>query len=518
MAMDISQQLELARLKSVLSSARLGIWDWNPITNNVIFNNEWKRMVGYELNELPNELSSWERLIHPDDKEHTYDTLNQHMEGHNDYYESRHRLKHKDGHYIWILDTGKIVDRNKDGQPCRVTGIHQDITETIHLQEELRKEKELAERAAQIKSQFLANMSHEIRTPMNGIRGACQLLLQNECSEENRELIEIIDKSSEHLVCVINDILDLSKIESGKMTLNYENTNVNDIINTIKTLAELLTKTKSLKLNINIRSKSNIWMRTDPTRLQQILWNLINNAIKFTSVGYIKLLVMIIDEETKIVFIVEDTGIGMSEEQCKKIFNEFVQADESTTRKFGGTGLGLSISKHLSEQMNGTLTCQSELGEGSIFKVSLPFTKILPNASELLTPDTKKRTLQRQYNHTIILAEDNYINVQIAVKMLDKIGIHTIVVSDGQQLIDKIVKEKTEHDYIITDWHMPNKSGLDATMELRTKYKYKKKIICMTASVTSDEVNQCLLVGCDDVVTKPFRMSDLIGCIDKFCK
>lgn len=496
-------KVELERLESVLDSAKLGIWDWNPQTNAVVFNKRWKEMVGYQIDELKDELASWEMLIHPDDKEHTYKTLQDHMAGKNSYYESIHRLKHKDGHWIWILDTGRIVERDSQNRPIRATGIHQDITKEMNLKDSLKKEKIAAIKANQVKSMFLANMSHEIRTPMNGIKGAVQLLQGTQLDNKQVELVDMISTSTDYLLTIINDILDMSKIEAGKLMFDNEKFYMQPVLNHIYNMFQDCATRKGIQLDV---SQSRFSVIGDKTRVTQIIINIVGNAIKFTHIGRVSL--KITKEDPGLCIKVSDTGIGMTAEDKEKLFKPFTQADLSITKKYGGTGLGTTITKHLVDMMNGTIDVVSEFGKGTTFTIKLP----LEVATVNITDVVETAIPHRDYQNTVILAEDNIINVKIAHKILNKLGVKVIIANNGQELIDSV---GLEHELILTDCCMPILDGETATIKLR-EAGYSKPIIAMTANVFAEDRIRYREIGMDDIVCKPFTIADIVRVLDKY--
>jgi len=373
-------------------------------------------------------------------------------------------------------------------------------------QKELIKAKELAEQGKRIKENFLANMSHEIRTPINGIIGIAKLLKNTGLNEEQLEMVNLLQISSDSLLGVINDVLDLSKIESGKFKINRTQTNVVSICNAVVNLLRIPSLEKKLELLTDLDPELPKFILADSLRLNQILMNLIGNAIKFTNHGTVMLKVQILDRKgnnLQIRFSVSDTGIGIAKEHIEKIFETFEQADEQTTIKFGGTGLGLSIVKNLAKLKGGTLEVQSEEFKGSTFSFTNWY-EVLKDTEETLA--IIENPLQPFNGVKILVAEDNPINKFLLVKILKSWNIDLDVVENGKDAIDML----KEHDYnlILMDTFMPIMNGLDAIRLIREGYAAGKEnipIITFSAAVLDTDKETAIAAGANDVISKPFE-------------
>jgi PAS domain S-box-containing protein len=366
-----------------------GLWDWDLESNRVFFSTGWKQMLGYEEKDIGDTLDEWDKRVHPEDKERTYADIKRHLSGEVPNYKNEHRALCRDGTWKWILDRGMVVERYSDGRPKRMVGTHTDLTERRRVEEqlkeaaeEMRKARDLAEGAARTKADFLATMSHELRTPMNGVIGMTSLLLDTPLDRQQKEYTETARACGDQLLTLINDILDFSKIEAGSLTLEkipYSPRHLGE--ESIALLAEQAEK-KGLQTICLIGADVPSRLLGDPTRLRQIILNLLSNAVKFTERGEVVLSISRYNQET-IDISVRDTGVGISSQASQKLFQPFVQADSSTTRKYGGTGLGLVICQRLIQLMGGEITLESKLGEGSTFSCRLPLSIAEKNEGNL---------------------------------------------------------------------------------------------------------------------------------------
>ncbi|HMV14323.1 MAG TPA: ATP-binding protein [Chitinophagales bacterium] len=385
----------------------------------------------------------------------------------------------------------------------------------------LRFEKDVAEKMANIKHDFLANMSHEIRTPINSILGICYLLQQQDLNPVQFDYIKRLKRSGENLLGIINDVLDISKIESGKMELNNEAFKLIDLSNDIFTSLEPKANAKEIKLKIRNNFPEDLFVNADKIRLYQVLLNIVSNAIKFTDNGSVTLTIKIenIDEKQyKLIFVIADTGIGIDKEKINLIFERYEQADKTIKNKFGGTGLGLSISKKIVQLMNGTISAKSKVNKGTEFTVCLPFKHVAKHVNKMADFDvsTLSSKLDNKY---IIIADDNEENRAVAKDILLKFNpsLKIIEAIDGNEVIALLFKKIP--DIIFMDLDMPNLNGIDTTMQIRKNKKYNKvKIVGNTASLmtlSKDEINE---IGFDEFIQKPFEPEKLLLKISElFC-
>ena len=387
----------------------------------------------------------------------------------------------------------------------------------VERTKELELAKEKAQKATKIKSDFLANMSHEIRTPLNGIIGMNYLSIDFATNEKQKDYLQKVDTSAHRLLDIINDILDISKIESEKLTLEKTDFKILEIIQSIKNTMELKANEKDLEFNIYNDNPDYIYYG-DSLRLSQILLNLISNAIKFTHKGKIDLIIEHFDNG-RVKFKVKDTGIGLSKEKQSKVFEPFSQADSSTTRTYGGSGLGLSISKELVELMNGKLTLKSELNIGSEFEFEIDLPK--GDTSNISGVDKKKESkellgqIKLLRGSNILLVEDDRINQEILIGVLNKTGINVDLAINGKEAVEKYNNNKSKYELILMDLQMPIMDGRTATKIIREENK-EIPIVALTANAMLEEIEKSRLLNMNEHLTKPINITKLYKVLIKY--
>ena len=410
----------------------------------------------------------------------------------------------------------------KNGRCIKIIGATRDITERFNTTQSLKQKTAIAEQALKARSEFLANMSHEIRTPIHGVQGMLETLSNTSLSEKQKEYTHVAMRSSESLLNIVNDILDFSKIDSGHMTYDVEPVNLKELIEQQVPMFKRLADNKGIELITETAAVADTLFLADSLRLSQILMNLINNAVKFTDEGAIKISTRCTKYGAgrfRVKLIVTDSGIGISEEQQKVIFSPFLQAEESTQRRFGGTGLGLAIVNNIVEHYDGNVEVSSAIGEGARFIVTM--TLDCANAGALKektiaankTAPLCKRMLSES---RVLVVEDNEINQIVIKEQLKEIGVSVELANNGALGLAKVksaIARKKPFDLIFMDCHMPVMDGLAATKEIR-ELGETIPIIALTANALSGEKEKCLRAGMDDFISKPVGVSRLGDCIN----
>jgi two-component system, sensor histidine kinase and response regulator len=515
-----ARQLRISeqRLWQTVESAQVILWSRNITTSRFTFvNAKAETLLGYKVEQWVNKPSFWMDHIHPEDrslvKACCAQVLKENETNRFEHSRFEHRMIAADGRILWLATS------------LRITGVNESPRELVGIMTDITQRKQAEEAAQQAKSNFLANISHEIRTPMNGILGMSELVLDTALDPDQREYLGMLKSSADSLLTLLNDMLDFSKIDSGKFELYPVPFNLSDSLAIdVKRLAARAQQ-KGLELIYEVKAGVPEFIVGDPARLRQIILNLVDNAIKFTDRGEVALVVepepnaLVSPGNTplSLKFTVRDTGIGIARQDQQLVFQPFTQADGSTTRRFGGTGLGLSISARLASMMHGRIWLESEVGQGSRFYFTAQFE---PVKLERRSPWNEESRLadQTAYSLRILLVDDDRVNQRLTLRILEKQGHQVAVASDGLQAMN--VLDQESFDVILMDVQMPGMDGFEVTGRVRKKEENTgahQPIIAMTAHALAGDRERCLMAGMDDYVAKPIRRAELTGALNKVC-
>ena len=467
---------------------------------------------------------AWANALHPDDADRVWDSWHKAVEERTNF-RGTYRWLHPNGRVVWV-ETLAAPDIGDDGEIKGFVGINIDITSMKEGEEELRRARKKAEDATKAKSAFLANMSHEIRTPMNGVLGFTELMLAGDLSPTQRRYAQTIADSGQAMMQLLNDILDMAKIEAGQLDLHVGPVELGHKLRRCLQLIEGIAQTKGLKLLLDIDPALPSTIETDPLRFRQIVFNLLGNAAKFTSAGEIRLSAKSVDDGQAIAVTVSDTGPGINEEQQEHIFHQFTQADATIARQYGGSGLGLAITSQLVEMLDGTITLQSEVGTGSDFTVIFPLSRETredapPERTTNIKQPRPARALPAAPLQRVLVAEDHDINQMLILGMLEQCGIEADLAPDGQEALELAVRASAEgrpYRLVLMDVQMPVMNGLDAARALR-RHGFTERalpIIALTANCYPDDIAACLDAGMQGHLPKPIKLSHLVDVLTPY--
>jgi PAS domain S-box-containing protein len=527
---------ERARLANILEGTNVGTWEWNVQTGEVIFNERWAGIIGYTLAEIsPLGIDTWHRFAHPDDQKKSAALIIRHLAGELPTYDCECRMRHRQGHWVWVRDCGKVMEWSADGQPLIMFGSHLEITREklaeqalldMNDQLEARVEErtrqlaittQAAEAANRAKSAFLANMSHEIRTPMTAILGMADLMKLDGVTARQAERLNKMNGAAQHLLGIINDVLDLAKIEAGKLLLDESEFEVGSLVESVVAMTADRARQKHLSLISDCAPMPGPLLG-DATRIRQALLNYVSNAIRFTEQGSvtIRLRSQECGERLLVRFEVEDTGIGIAASDIERLFHSFEQGDNSMTREHGGTGLGLAIVRQIAQMMGGSSGVDSIEGVGSTFWFTAALQRAvacpaaLARFSPLAAPNDRARGKVR-----ILVVDDEAVNCEVIRAILETIGLFADGAANGEEAVEFAVERP--YDLILMDLRMPLMDGIEATRRIRQlPHNAQVPVLALTGNLIAEVHDACRAVGMSGFIAKPFRADDLIATVTRW--
>ncbi|MVM38274.1 PAS domain S-box protein [Spirosoma sp. HMF3257] len=504
------------RLRMALTNVGDNYWEHDFRTGKTYFSNPGNNLLGFQLEEFTNVATLWWSRVHPEDKLILEENDRKYKAGLITNHHNEYRMIHNDETIRWVLDRGVVTEKDDDNKPLKIIGTHIDITRQKELEFELTYAKEVAEESTKAKELFLANMSHEIRTPMNAIMGMANQLTKTPLTPDQLFYLNTIQSATDNLLIIINDILDLSKIEAGKLSLEKIGFEPKLVVERAMQVMIHKAQEKGLLFtNSFFDPRLSPVLIGDPYRITQVLLNLVSNAIKFTLKGSVDISCRVIqdnNEEQLIEATVRDTGIGMNQSFSKNLFQNFSQEDESVTRRFGGTGLGLSITKNLVELMGGTLQVESKKGIGSSVSFRIPFRK--GSQENLPIREIAETNTDILPGKRILVADDNVMNRLVASTILKNYG---ALIDEAQNGLEAVEKLRLQHfDLVLMDVQMPVMDGLEATREIRSTLSEHLPVIALTAFAVKGDNQKCINAGMSDYLSKPFEESHLLAVVSKW--
>ncbi|HEX2561637.1 ATP-binding protein [Phenylobacterium sp.] len=503
-ALEESRRSE-ERLKLALEIGELRMWEMDYKRRQLSAAGDETATPSATYDDLSRDI--W-RAVHPEHREAAIAAWERHVR-HGEPFRQVYKMLQPSGPHQWVYSAVEAI-KDENGKVIRTVGVLRNIDKQKRAELELLKAKEAAEAANRAKSEFLANMSHEIRTPLNGVMGVAGALARTPLSPKQAEMVGIVETSAATLEALLSDILDLARVEAGRLELKSEPFDVAASVDACAALFEASAEAKGLHFQSRVAPQAKGWRLGDATRLRQILSNLLGNAVKFTAAGRVSLDVR--EEAGRLVFEVCDTGIGFDEETAARLFARFQQADGSITRKFGGTGLGLAISRSLAEAMGGTLEGHGAPGRGATFTLTLPLPRSEAHAPREAEAEAPGEALDAM---RVLLAEDHPTNRRVVQLILEAAGVDLTCVENGAEAVQAAAAER--FDLVLMDMQMPVMDGLTAIREIRvlerTAGRTPMPIYTLTANAMPEHALASTEAGADGHVTKPVTAAALLSCV-----
>jgi signal transduction histidine kinase len=501
--MSLNQTYTKERLQLVLESTRLGMWDWNPQTNEVVFDEIWASMLGLTLNDLTMTLDDWSSRVHPDDIDSCFADITAHLDGKTPFYENLHRMRHASGQWLYILDRGRVVDYDSEGNAIRFTGTHADLTPLKHAEFQ-------ASLAMKDRERFFAAVSHELRAPLHAIQGVHGQLLEEETDRERLLLLKLASDAATSLTSVVNDLLDASAIGLGKLVAKKSRFDLIQLLESLVSLFERRFDEKGLSLTLSLDQadigSEPLLIETDKSRLNQMLTNLVSNALKFTVSGGADISISTTADDVTIR--VKDTGVGM--EDVDTIFSPYFTTPEPENDydDTNSTGLGLFIVRELSTLLDASLEVESTPGQGSTFIITLRNVRRSRLIGMQLSPEGEIPA-PHLAGKKILIVDDDLINLKFLDYVLSRCDAEVFSASNGLQAIDKLA-ELGSVDLVISDLHMPEMGGFKLSGRLRTEAQHNEIPIVLTSADSELEIRDKLVAaGITRYLQKPFSSNDV---------
>ncbi len=518
---DITEKKQIEqRLTMALRAGGMAAWEWTPEAS--VWTPELYELLGLPT-DTPATTEAFFERVHPDDLPRLKEAWATAILGHAPY-DEQFRIMLPNGELRWLAGVGEF-ERNDEGDVIKIVGLNWDVTEEHSVADAIRESEKQAQEASQAKSEFLANMSHEIRTPMTAILGYADLLAKEEHNPEKSSYLQVIKRNGMFLLDIINDILDLSKIEAGKMDVSRERFDLQRVVADVRSTMDVRAREKRLEFVVEFKGKIPATIEGDPKRVKQILVNLVGNAIKFTETGSVRLVVCYLGNQPQplLQFEVVDTGIGIPEEKLSLLFHPFSQADSSVSRQFGGTGLGLAISQRLARVLGGEITVSSEPGKGSTFSCTVQVGELAD--VEFIEPridqfdSTRDSILSKRRLDCRVLIVDDRRDVRFLThRILKDAGAEVSLAEDGLEAIRQVklsLREERTWELILLDMQMPRLDGYQTATRLR-EMGFQGAIIALTADAMQGDMNLCLQCGCDAYLSKPIDIQKLLQMVAEY--
>jgi PAS domain S-box-containing protein len=486
------------RLELVIKSSGVGVWDWNPQTDEVVFDKQWAAMLGLTPDELTQTLADWSDRVHPDDLQGCFDDINAHINGDTPFYHNTHRMRHKAGHWVYILDRGTIVERDDQGRPIRFTGTHTDVTSYVASEQR-------AKDALRARDLFFAQISHEIRTPVHAMLAAASLIDRRELGEKNLKFFEVVEQCADNLVHLIDDILDIARLSAGGIKPNLGMVNVAAIAQGIVDLFQPKAALSNISLVLENNLPERTTCRTDADRLTQIIHNLVSNGLKYTPQGFVKVKLDVVNEQC--VISVQDSGIGIG--NLEAAFADYSR--ETRLNDKGSAGLGLGIVRQLCELMAIDLQVETEVGRGTTFSLVLGGLANPSQSTIDIPPPSSSLTETGTLFKNALLVDDSPFNLFVGEHMLMPFFESVDAAESGEAA--KTCLTTTPYDVLFLDLNMPDMDGIELARTIKTLGLPKQPwIICQTADATSKDMVMSQGVF-DGFLIKPYAQQDILQCL-----